>query len=338
MRETRMTADKRWQLLCVLVGAWLIISAIALWLASSSLLHPKRSSVAPHLTSWLNSPDRHGMQISRETCAAGNLPCLLVAPHPSSALGERGKLIRRQLREQGYTFPETITPTGILLLLHGRNGRKENMLPIAERFTALGFYCVIPDLPAHGDSPLPNVHFGAGLHDAKWINQTLADARAHFSAPDLPASIWGISMGGAFANAAVSAQPENWHRMIIIASFDQLPAVIDDQLSWMPRLIRISYRHALRKLLLFRGGVDMNTVRPDQWATTIPIPTLVIHGNQDRMIKPARGKALFNHYANPAKHWLSIPDGHHQNILITNHPTYATMGRWLLDANLDIPL
>jgi|GEM_PF-3411362 len=37
-----------------------------------------------------------------------------------------------------------------MLILHGRSGMKEDYLAVAERYRAIGFRCLIPDLPGHG--------------------------------------------------------------------------------------------------------------------------------------------------------------------------------------------
>ena len=64
----------------------------------------------------------------------------------------RQRQLRAQLRTRGLALPVYGNVHGTLILLHARKGRKEDLLPVAERFAAAGFRCLIPDLPAHGES------------------------------------------------------------------------------------------------------------------------------------------------------------------------------------------
>ncbi|MEE9352262.1 MAG: alpha/beta hydrolase [Thiotrichaceae bacterium] len=115
----------------------------------------------------------------------------------------------------------------MLVLLHGRNGRKEDLLPVAERFAAAGFRCVLPDLPAHGDHLQSPIQYATGASEKGFANRVLLDARGFLSnrnngkdIDDNNAGIWRMSLGGAYAIEAAASKPENWQAIIIVASFD----------------------------------------------------------------------------------------------------------------------
>ncbi|MEE9352263.1 MAG: alpha/beta hydrolase [Thiotrichaceae bacterium] len=68
-------------------------------------------------------------------------------------------------------------------------------------------------------------------------------------------------------------------------------------------------------------------MQPAQWATNIRIPIFVSHGTDDDLISIHRGKRLFEAFSSQKKRWIVVPDGTHQNILVTPMPLYQTMSQ-----------
>ncbi|WP_459992240.1 alpha/beta hydrolase [Methylosoma difficile] len=315
--------------LAALLLAVILILAIA-WYSAGQLAQPTRRPLQTYHQDWLLQPQAHGMLLSRTECGNGRVPCLMVAPDAHSAPGKRGTLLRQQLTSMGSKVLSYGETRGILVLLHGRNGRKEDLLPVAERFVAAGFKCVIPDLPAHGDSPLKQLHFATQTTESALPVQVLNDARRYFNEPDAPAALWGLSMGGAFAIRSVKDSPQQWRALIIVSSFNSLPDVIADQLQGLPPLLSQAFVGILAPLTQYRGGADLYQVQPEQWASQITQPVLVIHGEDDPLITLKRGSQLFAAFQNPNKMWISVPKANHHNILVTEMPLYAKMGHWLM--------
>lgn len=217
-----------------------------------------------------------------------------------------------------------------LVLLRGRNGRKEDLLPAAERFVAARFRCLIPDLPGHGDSPLPATAFGSSPFERSLPRQLVAEARQHFALPDEPASLWGISMGGAFAISAASESPQSWDVLIVVSSFDALQPVMDKQVpSRWKQAAALAYP-LLDTVQWLRGRPTVDAMQPAKWASAVTIPTLVVHGDQDAYIPVKQGHKLYGAFASPQKRWVTVAGGGHANVLGTAMPLYAKMGGWLL--------
>jgi pimeloyl-ACP methyl ester carboxylesterase len=139
---------------------------------------------------FLADPAEHGMRIERFTASDGT-PSLICTPAGNS--GRRGAIIRQQLREENPDMPSFGTVTGNLVFLHGRKGRKEDYLPVAERLCAAGFRCIIPDLPAHGDHPGKVTTYG--VREAFLSSRVLREAAAHFGFRKQPCGLVGMSMG-----------------------------------------------------------------------------------------------------------------------------------------------
>lgn len=178
----------------------------------------------------LNNPSDYGLIIRSHQCLKGIVPCLLVEPDAMTGAGKRGKTLRKQLAEKQYELPAYGRVKGIIVLLHGRNGRKEDLLPVAERFVAAGFRCLLIDMPAHGDSTVESMSFGESLFEQGLPAQALQEARQHFGLPDEPAALWGMSMGGAFAISATSQESADWDALMIVSSFSSLAEVLQSQI------------------------------------------------------------------------------------------------------------
>lgn len=122
--------------------AILILVLIALWIAAGTLASPARREIQPYHRSYLESPEAHGIKISRGWL--DETPFLFVVPDLAMPLGERGKVLVRQLAEEDFGLSREVR--GLVVLLHGRNGRKEDLLPVAKAETLR-----IPTLVIHGD-------------------------------------------------------------------------------------------------------------------------------------------------------------------------------------------
>jgi pimeloyl-ACP methyl ester carboxylesterase len=209
----------------------------------------------------------------------------------------------------------------VAVLLHGRNGRKENLLSVAERMCAAGMVCVIPDLPSHGESPVATVGFGARDFERSLPGKVADEAVAALGLGALPPVLWGMSMGGSFAIHAVDLEPKRWKRMVIVSSFDAFGGVMHD--SWAGW-----FRPLLDPMVEARGGADVEGVRPVDLVGRLRVPTLFVHGDADELIGLERGRRLYEGYGGKKK-FLVVEGGTHSNVLVTEAPVYVEMAAWL---------
>ena len=286
------------------------------------LASPSKRSIQTYHNSWLETPENHGMKIQSTSCLDGKIPTLIL--EPSTPLGKRGSLIRKQLIDRGQKIISEVDHT--VVLLHGRNGRKEDLLAVGERFCAVGLRCILIDLPAHGDSPLETVQFGASDWEQNLPYRVLLECAERYHFSPAKASLWGMSMGGSFANHACadSEHGSHWKSLIIVCSFDRLDKVINNQVhsQWITSLVSKSAE--------FHGGVKLSKAAPEQWVKSVHTPVMVVHGDQDTLIPLENGKNLYNSYASKDKRWITVAGGNHSNILITPMPLFAEMACWIL--------
>lgn len=132
-------------------------------------------------------------------------------------------------------------------------------------------------------------------------------------------------MGGSFAVHAIDYDREGWEKLIVVASFDRLEGVVEDSLGMFSGILK----PVAMKLIAMRGGPKVGEVEPVALAASLALPTLVIHGDEDDLISYERGANLYSAFAGKKK-FVRVPEGTHDNVLITDAPVYAEMAKWLL--------
>lgn len=314
------------------VGVVLVFAGalIPIHIGTGELVAPTRRPLQDYHTEWMTNQGVHGISVHAFGCLAGRVPCLIVTPEVGNGCSQRGAAIRAQLSSDGMELAPWGTVCANLVLLHGRHGRKEDMLPIAERFCAAGFRCLLPDLPAHGESPIPSVDFGSTAFDSDLASTVLHECAEKFAFDSSPAALWGMSMGGAFAASSACSHPSDWYCLVIVSSFDTLDGVIEEQCRQRAGGFGPVLASAIRQNSLRRTGLDTATVRPFEWAHQVQLPVFVAHGTNDPVIQMHRGRALFESFAAIEKKWVAVNGADHNNVLITPMPLYAAMAGWLL--------
>lgn len=303
------------------------------WITSGHLVSPPRRALQSYHHDILNHPEKHGIEITKSACQQTNTPYLII--EPKGALSERGQIIRNQIDNKKLQPFGQIT--GNIILLHGRNGRKEDLLSISERFCAVGFRCILIDLPAHGDNSQTFTHYGAHTDDGFIAKHVLDHASSKFNFAKQPAHLWGMSMGGAYANKALLETPSHWKSAITVCTFNTLDQVITNKTSQLPHFIQSPYKKIVHALTKSRSGFDFYHAQPKNWINKVTTPIMVIHGTNDQLIHLDQGKNLFDNYASPEKQWIEVPNANHNNILITPMPLYSKMANWLLANNTEQP-
>ena len=322
--------DRWWSWLGMAVLFGLGGLALFGWQATGDLLSPPRRSLQEHHLSWLKKPSVHGITVRSFVGLDGQVPCLLVTADKDFQPGARGMTLRAQLKQRGHLLPPHGTSRGTLLLFHGRNLRKEDLLPIAERFCAVGYRCLLPDLPAHGDSPLTMIRAGATDFEHQFSSALVEEARSRFDLPTEPLGVWGMSMGGAFAIRAAQALSHSCQAIVIVSSFDQLDQVIHTKLAGMVGSLAYPVKSALSQIVRLKGGFHPAAVRPADWANELTLPVMVAHGNQDKLIPIDSGRKLFDSFESDEKRFVTVEGGTHDNVLVTSMPLYAIMAEWFL--------
>ena len=293
------------------------------------MAHPPRRALQDYHRQFLAAPETHGV-VLRPFTAGDGTPCIVVEPLAGAKLGPRGQSVRDQLIALKLDLPQPGTIIGTLVLLHGRKGRKEDYLLIAERLCAVGYRCLLPDLPGHGDHPGRLACYG--VREAELPGTLLDEAAARFHFATAPAGLVGLSMGGAVAIQTAAKHPDRWSALAVISSFDTLENVARHQASsYFGEFLGGVGQWGAAQVYQFETGIPLASIRSIDAMPRITMPTLIAHGSADHVIPEACGKRLFS--ALPPsldKQWVEIPGADHDNVLITSFPIYATIASWML--------
>ncbi len=315
------------------LGALLILVAVFAGVFAKSwcvdqLCSPPRRSLQDYHREILADPAARGMSIKAMASADG---APLLVCEPAGTLSGRGEILRSQLGSDDAQVPGFGTVVGNLVLVHGRNGRKEDYLPIAERLCAVGFRCVLPDLPAHGDHPAGVVT--GGLAERHLPAQALAEAAKTFGFDPQPAGLFGISMGGSVAVHSAAEPDSPWRALVIVASFDEYRAVARSHVErHLGTSLGALWSGVVEESFEKKAGVPLSSVAPAKLAPRIGMPVLVAHGTADSVVPLESGRTLFDAFSSaPVRQWIEVPDAGHDNVLITDFPIYKAIAAWMLE-------
>ncbi len=317
------------KVLLLFLALIILFPLVAGWWAAAELVQPPRRPLQDYHQEFLAHPASHGVTLQPFVCADGT-PCLVCEPAPQGMLGKRGQIVRDQLLRKGLSLPPSGQVIGNVVLVHGRRGRKEDYLLIAERFCAVGFRCILPDLPAHGDHPAAAACYGAregGIPD-----NALREASAQFGFAPAPVGIMGISMGGAVSLRSVANGQTPWRAAVFVSTFDTLDHVIHHQASrYVGRWLGGIWQAVTGWCYECKTGLPVSAADSAALVPTLKCPVLLAHGTADRVIPMECGRRLYDSLpAGLEKRWVEIPGADHDNVLITDFPIYAELTEWML--------
>lgn len=331
LRIHSLSLKRRLARLAMMAGfVGVLFYGLVVWWCAKEIAEPDRRAVSASSRAFFDGSAKAGFTVEKFVSSDG-MPCLVCLPERVEELSKRAGTIRGQLAEMGVRVKAPGEVVGTLLILHGRSGIKEDYLAVAERFCAVGFRCVIPDLPGHGGNPEPFTTYG--VLEAPMILKCYAEAAEKFGFSQQPCGILGQSMGGAEAVHTLVLDGAPFAAMILVASFDRLETAIHAQANLLLGFtLGVAVSKPAEMLYGWRTGVRVSEIDSSQKARKIRIPALVVHGDADTMVPTASGKALFDSIpSGTEKRWLEIPGAGHNNVLVTDFPPYATMAEWFLD-------
>lgn len=193
--------------------------------------------------------------------------------------------------------PETDAP--VLLYLHGARWNVTGSAFRIRRMQELGFSVLAVDYRGFGKSTpqLPSETLAAEDARAAW--DWLAQRH-----PERPRYIFGHSLGGAIAIELARQVPDE-RGTLVEGTFTSIPDVVSTfRWGWLPLSPLITQRfESVRKV------------------ADIGSPLLVVHGSEDRLIKPELGQKLFEAARGP-KAFVLVEGGSHHNTNSVGQPQY----------------
>lgn len=327
-------ADFLLRRMLIRLGIWLalgifIIYGVVVWWCASEIAEPSRRPLGTGQREFMDGSEKAGFSLEKFV-SKGGMPCLVCTPIPADTFSERAKIIRSQLVEKGIALKPAGEIIGTLVILHGRSGMKEDYLAVADRYCSIGFRCVIPDLPGHGENRKRFATYG--VKEGEMVLECYREAAAKFSFPEEPCAVLGQSMGGSVAVHAAALPDSPFRTMVLVSTFDKLDTVIRNQAaSLLGPALGGAVRAPADIVFGWKTGVRISGINPVEKAAKIRIPTMIVHGDSDKAVPTSAGKKLYAAFSGSTdKQWLTVPTAGHNNVLVTDYPLYAAMGEWLL--------
>jgi len=187
----------------------------------------------------------------------------------------------------------------VMLYLHGARWNVTGSAQRVRRMQELGFSVLAVDYRGFGksDASLPSEHLA--YEDARAAWDWLA---AKY--PNQPRYIFGHSLGGAIA-IELASQVADETGTIVEGTFTSIPDVFDTmKWGWLPVNGLITQRFESIKKVAQIGS-----------------PLLVVHGEDDSLIKPELGRKLYDAAVGP-KEFVLVPGGSHHNTNAVGQPQY----------------
>ncbi len=191
------------------------------------------------------------------------------------------------------------------VLLHGYTGWKEEMYHHAAEYYERGFNVLCPDLRCQGESE--GDFIGMGWTDREdvilWINNILE------TYPDAEIVVQGESMGASCALMLNGLNlPENIVCLISDCAYSDSVTMFRKQLKDWFSLPDVGFIGSARLWLRIRGGYDLKDASALAEVAKGSVPTLFIHGEQDRIV-PVEAAAELYEASNATEKEIMIVQG-----------------------------
>ena len=213
-------------------------------------------------------------------------------PEEVSILSEDGFLLRGVLFAQDPKAPDPSGPHNWVILLHGYTGSKEMMYGSAYWYWQRGYSVLAPDFRCQGDSE--GDYIGLGATDSEdlrgWIDLVLQRD------PGAQIVLHGLSMGASTA-LILSGQedaPPSIRAIISDCAYTDAYAMFREKIGSWFHLPAFPVVDSAELMIRLRAGYDLKETSPLAAVGNSRIPTLFIHGTEDRMIPVKMCLLLYN--------------------------------------------
>lgn len=193
-------------------------------------------------------------------------------------------------RLHGLWHPHTNSRAPVMLYLHGARWDVRGSAPRIRRMQELGFSVLAVDYRGFGRSTDTLPSEAMAYEDARAAWNWLAAQH-----PQRPRYIFGHSLGGAIA-VHLASEVDDAQGLIVEGTFPSIREVVGTfKWGWLPVGALITQR--------FEAAARIERVK---------VPVLVVHGSEDRLIRPELGRALYERAPGP-KRWVQVEGGSHHN-------------------------
>jgi len=230
----------------------------------------------------------------------------LTVPHQTLSISSDGlELAAWHLKHGGDTAKGTI------LMFHGYNGSRSDLIPEATVFYKMNYNVCMIDFRAHGLSQ--GDVCSMGYYESNDVRSTYNYIKG---TGEKNIILWGGSMGAVSIVKAMhddtTIQPS---KVILERSFgkmtDAVEGLVRNSMHWPPQ--------PATTILTFWGSVEQGTwlfsVKPDKFVTAVKCPALIQWGDADEQVSKQETELLYNNLGSSEKKLVVYPGIGHENLL-----------------------
>lgn len=212
------------------------------------------------------------------------------SPEEVSILSKDGYRLRGVIFAEGS--PDPSGAHNWVILLHGYTGSKEMMYGYAYWYRQRGYRVLAPDFRCQGESE--GDYIGLGATDSEdlrgWIDLILQRD------PDAQIVLHGLSMGASTALILSGKEdvPPNIRAVISDCAYTDAYAMFREKIGSWFHLPAFPVIDSAELMIRLRAGYDLKETSPLAAVGKSRIPTLFIHGTEDRMIPVKMCLLLYN--------------------------------------------
>ena len=197
-----------------------------------------------------------------------------------------------------------------VLLLHGYTGWKEEMYQFACWYHGQGYSVLVPDLRCQGESEGDFIGMGWTDHYdcTLWIDYILEQD------PEADIVLHGQSMGAATALIMAGDPEVSGHIKAVVSdsAYTEAYEMFGDKITEWFHLPAAPFVDSAGVMLRLRGGYNLKDASPLRAVAASEIPTLFIHGDEDRMIDVGMSYELYEAAACEKELFIVEGAGHAQ--------------------------
>ena len=197
-----------------------------------------------------------------------------------------------------------------VLLLHGYTGWKEEMYQFACWYHGQGYSVLVPDLRCQGESEGDFIGMGWTDHYdcTLWIDHILEQC------PEADIVLHGQSMGAATALIMAGDPAVSGHIKAVVSdsAYTEAYEMFGDKIKEWFHLPAGPFVDSACVMLRLRGGYNLKDASPLRAVAASGIPTLFIHGDEDRMIDVGMSYELYEAAACEKEIFIVEGAGHAQ--------------------------
>jgi len=215
---------------------------------------------------------------------------------------------------RGWLFP-AVNPRGTVIFLHGRNGDRADGVRVAERLVPEGWDVLVYDGRAHGQSGGEYSTFGY------WERRDLSRAIDYLQADRVV--VMGVSLGGAVAIQGAADDPRI-AEVISVSAFASMRQVVRDRVpAFLAPLALPPAFHEAEAL----GRMKVDGADTVAAARRVRVPTLLLHGAQDRLVPAVQAREIEGALAGPRA--LVVIDGAGHGDVLEHEVAWKRIESWL---------